>query len=418
MGPLGVGFSLHADADFLEVTRPLIEEEADYFEVAPEMLWRPGGDPLEPNDFFDLFLNLKRRSGRPFTAHGLAFSLGSDPSERCEQVRFDRWLRGLDLCHAAFDFRWFSDHLGWVFAEGLNPVFPLPLPMTAEAVERVVARLDRIAEIVPVVAFENGADAFRLGPPGLEAPFWNAITGHAGAQMLLDLHNLYTESVNLGFDPEEVLRQLDLSRVIQIHLSGGSLSDGDWMHSGRQFRLDSHDNAVPEDVWRLYESVLPHCHGLRGVVVERLNGTVHSAEDVDELRQEMGRARALLQARDLAAPRSLGPSSPLPAGGSLSGLQRHLVRHIADSDSFPNLDLRAYPELRHVDPEGYRLTTLIVRKLRFERLCLAHGDVARAFETEPAALLDLYERFAHDVPPHAVFPSDDARAWQDWRASP
>ncbi|HGY92478.1 MAG TPA: DUF692 family protein [Planctomycetes bacterium] len=418
MSLLGVGFSLHADREFLELTGPIIEEDADYFEVAPETLWRSGADDFEPNDYFDLFLGLKRRSGRPFTAHGLAFSLGSDPSESTEATRFERWLSGLASCHAAFEFEWFSDHLGWAFADGLNSVFPLPLPMTEEAVRRVAVRLDHIARIVPRVAFENGADAFRLGPPGLEASFWNGIMRHSGARMLLDLHNLYTESVNLGFDPENVLRGLDLSRVIQIHLSGGSESDPDWMLSGRRFRLDSHDNEIPEEVWCLFESVLPHCHGLRGVVVERLNGTVHSAEDVDGLRREIRRARDLLEARDLAAPRPPRPALPLPTGGGLSALQRHLIRHVPDSDSFPLLDVATFPELRHVDPEGYRLTTLIVRKLRFERLCLAHGEVARAFEAEPEALLELYGRFVRQVPPTAIFPSDDAQAWQAWRFAP
>ncbi len=418
MRPLGVGLSLHAEAEFLEWVRPIIEGEADYFEVAPEMLLRPGAHGFEPNAYFDVFAALKRRSGRPFVAHALAFSLGSDPDDPFEGPRFERWLEGLRTCHEVFQFRWFSDHLGWVFADGWNPVLPLPLPMTVQAAERVAARLMRIAAIVPRTAFENGADAFRLGPPGLEAAFWNTIMHRSRGHMLLDLHNLYTESVNLGCDPEGVLRGIDLSRVLQIHLSGGSLSDGDWMPSGRRFRLDSHDHAVPEEVWRLYESVLPHCHGLEGVVVERLDGTVRSRDDVLLLRDEIRRARALLKARRPAPARSPSPSPPLPVGDHLTRLQHHLVHRIADSDSFDRLDFGRFPELGHVDAEGYRLTTLIVRKLRFERLCSAHGGVARAFATNPRALLDSYERFVREVPPTGLFPSDDARAWQAWQSAP
>ena len=80
--------------------------------------------------------------------------------------------------------------------------------------------------------------------------------------------------------------------MIQIHLSGGSESDADWMSSGRVFRLDSHDGAVPDGVWKLFEHVLPRCRNVRGVVVERLNGTF-AAEDLPDLREEVLRAKKL-----------------------------------------------------------------------------------------------------------------------------
>mgnify|MGYP006212857781 CR=1 FL=1 len=158
---LGIGFSLHGDGEFLELTRPLIEGDADYFEVAPEALWRRSADGIEPNAYFELFAELKRRSGRPFVAHALQFSLGTDPSDPGETERLALWMEGLATCHETFEFEWFSDHLGFMYANGINRVFPLPLPMTEEAVRRVGERLRAIGEVVPVTAFENGADAFR-----------------------------------------------------------------------------------------------------------------------------------------------------------------------------------------------------------------------------------------------------------------
>ena len=110
--------------------------------------------------------------------------------------------------------------------------------------------------------------------------------------MLLDLHNVYTQCLNFKQDPVAYLEWIDLDNVIQIHLSGGSESDPAWMKSGRVFRLDSHDGPIPEAVWSLFERVLPLCHNLRGVVVERLNGTF-TADNVADLAAEVRRAKEL-----------------------------------------------------------------------------------------------------------------------------
>ena len=41
MDRLGVGWALHPDVEYLELTRGIIEREADYYEINPETLWRP-----------------------------------------------------------------------------------------------------------------------------------------------------------------------------------------------------------------------------------------------------------------------------------------------------------------------------------------------------------------------------------------
>ncbi|HEX9105235.1 MAG TPA: DUF692 family protein, partial [Polyangia bacterium] len=105
-----------------------------------------------------------------------------------------------------------------------------------------------------------------------------------------------TMATNFGFDPAEYLRRLDLSKVIEIHVSGGSESDPRWLPSGRVLRLDAHDGAVPELVWRMLEAVAPRCPNLRGVTLERMEGTVEDA-DVPLLAAELARLRAIVQRR-------------------------------------------------------------------------------------------------------------------------
>jgi uncharacterized protein (UPF0276 family) len=147
--------------------------------------------------------------------------------------------------------------------------------------------------VVPEVGFENNADYFCLGDPADWPGFINRLCRESECGLLLDLHNLYTQCLNLEQDPVETLDRLNPDAVLEIHLSGGSESDPEWVPSGRRFRLDSHDSAIPEAVWKLYERAFPRCRNLRGVVVERLNGTFQEAE-VPGLRDELRRAKDLV----------------------------------------------------------------------------------------------------------------------------
>jgi uncharacterized protein (UPF0276 family) len=290
---LGVGFALHADLEYLELTRGIVERDADYFEVNPETLWRRRADGgLESNDYHALFIKFLDASRKPFVAHGLEFSLGTPLDEEGEPARVAQWLQRLREDHAAFEFAWMSEHLGWTTARGLQATLPLPLPHHPEAVAAVAARMKLLKSVVPTALFENWATTFVLDEASREPEFFNAIARAADCGFLLDLHNAWTQSVNHGFDAWDYVARMDLDRVVQIHVSGGSMSDPALLASRRSMRLDSHDGPVPEEVWRLLERILPRCPNVRGIVVERLNGTFN-AGDVPGLAGEVKRAKEL-----------------------------------------------------------------------------------------------------------------------------
>lgn len=278
--------ALHPDLEYLELARELVEEEADYFEINPETLWRVERGCLVRNDFHTLFRDIREHSGKPFAAHGLGFSVGT------HGARTEAWLDRLRDDHAAFRFAWLTQHLGWTEFDGLQATLPLPLPFTEEAIRTVADRMRLLQSVVPIVGLENTADYFVLGDPAVWPDFVNALCRAAGCALLLDLHNLNTQCINLKTDPAETLDRLDLDAVLQIHLSGGSESEAAWLPSRRVFRLDSHDGPVPEPVWSLFERALPRCRRLRGVVVERLNGTF-GADGVPALRAELRRAKEI-----------------------------------------------------------------------------------------------------------------------------
>jgi uncharacterized protein (UPF0276 family) len=290
----GVGFTLQPEDAFLDLLGEVLRNEADYYEVAPETLWRSSRDGvLQPNGFHARFLRLREETGRPFVAHGVGFSVGTGSAR--DQSRRRTWLRQLRLDQRQFQFLWYTDHLGATALAGEAVTLPLPLPMTADAAQIVRRRLRALQSVVPEVGVENNVAYFLLGDALEEPGFLAACTRAPGTHLLLDLHNLYTMSVNFGFDSEAYLARLDLPRVIELHLSGGTMSDGQWLQSGRVFRLDSHAAAVPDEVWRLFERTLPRCTNLRGVTLERMEGTV-TTEDVPVIREELRRIRRTLGA--------------------------------------------------------------------------------------------------------------------------
>jgi len=289
-----VGFTLQPEAAFLDRLAPLLGR-VDYFEVAPETTWfaQPGA-PLIPNGFATRFLDLGLQHGSYFVAHGVGWSMSSnDPSD---EPRRNRWLERLALDQAQFEYRWYTDHLGATTLAGEAVTLPLPMPMTSAVAKTVATNLERLQQITPHVGVENTAQTFMLGDPLAEPAFLDRALAGRGHHLLLDLHNLVVTAANVGFEVEAWLDALDLSRVIEIHIAGGDESDPDWLPSRRVFRLDSHASAVPEPVWQLLEDIAPRCPNLRGITLERMEGTVGPA-DVAQLDGELSRlvdiARAL-----------------------------------------------------------------------------------------------------------------------------
>jgi hypothetical protein len=266
--------------------RRVLEEEADFLEVGPETLWAAG---CAPGPRWDGFLDLVRRSGLPVVGHGVDFSLGSPP----EGPRAEAWLAAIRRDHEALSFEWYGEHLGFTQHDGAVASLPLPLPPTDEAVRAVAASVARLREIVPLVVVENQVSYFALGDAAREPEFLNAVCETAGCGLLLDLHNAVVQCANLGLDASRWLDALDLRHVVEIHVSGGSVSDPAWLPSGRTLRLDSHDGPVPEDVWTRLAWTLPRCPNLRGVVLERLDGTLRE-EDVPAHEADVRRLRAML----------------------------------------------------------------------------------------------------------------------------
>lgn len=281
-----LGIALQPEPQFWRHCRALIEDRAELFEITPETLWGDRGTPLPAHASLAAFVT---RAGRPVCGHGTLGSLGAavPPARRGD------WLAALRRDRGVFGWQWFSEHLGFADADGSFTAWPLPLPPTDEAVATVAATLRDLRAASDVVAFENNADLFCLGEPLAQPEFFARIAAAADAHLLLDLHNAYAFCRDNDADLDAWLAHIPWSRVLEIHLSGGSDSDPGLLPSGRSLRLDSHDGPVPEPVWRAFAGALPRATALRAVVLEWFPAAMDEAAG-RQFAADFARARSML----------------------------------------------------------------------------------------------------------------------------
>jgi hypothetical protein len=220
------------------------------------------------------------RSAVPVLLHGIGLSLGSAEGLDAERVRHVARLA------EAVEPPWFSEHIAFTRAGGLEIGHLVPLPFTREAVAAVAANATALRAALPglPLLLENIAYSFALpGAEMSEAEFVRAVLEEADAGLLLDLENVHANARNHGYDPVEYLESLPLERAVEVHLAGGVLRDGEY--------ADTHTRPVPEESWALLEWLAPRA-AVRAVIIERDD----DLPPFPELLAEVRRAQAILDA--------------------------------------------------------------------------------------------------------------------------
>ena len=72
----------------------------------------------------------------------------------------------------------------------------------------------------------------------------------------------------------------------------------------------------------------------------------------------------------------------------------------------------AHPELAKwldgIDPDGLRLTAVLHKKLRFERILRGDRELQEQFATDPQRFAIAFRDYLNRVPPTCVFPQEEA----------
>ena len=218
---------------------------------------------------------------RPVTLHGVTAGLAS--ALPVEQARLDAMARLVQYCRPEF----WSEHLAFVRA-GEVEIGHLAAPVrNRQTLEGTLRNLDRATKTVgSMPALENVATL--IDPPGSEMneADWLAalLEAEARLELLLDLHNVYANSINFGFDPFAFLASIPLERVRAIHIAGGKLLEPDPTDPQlKEHLLDDHLHPVPDPVYDLLAEVAAGSSQSLTVILERDGEYPPTAELLAEL---------------------------------------------------------------------------------------------------------------------------------------
>ena len=223
-----------------------LDAAVDFMEVAPENWIGIGGR------FGRQFRGFAERF--PFVCHGLSLSLGS-PAPLDTDL-----LRNIRAFLDEFDVRCYTEHLSYCSDHG-HLYDLMPIPFTPEAVEYVAGRIRRTQDVLERrIAVEHISYYAAPGQEMSELEFIKAVIDRADCELLLDVNNIYVNSVNFGYDPEAFLDGLPGERAVYIHIAGhstfharGTPSRTPAEGSAEDLRIDTHGADVIEPVWALLE---------------------------------------------------------------------------------------------------------------------------------------------------------------------
>jgi uncharacterized protein (UPF0276 family) len=207
-------------------------QSVDFWEVAPENWIGVGGR------YGHQFRQLTERF--PFICHGLSLSIGGpSPLDEAFLHKLKRFLKDHHI-------RYYSEHLSYCSDDG-HLYDLLPIPFTEEAVFYVASRIRRVQEILEQrIAIENVSYYAAPGKQLEEADFINAVLQEADCDLLLDVNNIYVNSINHDYDAEAFLLRLPAERIRYLHVAGHYQEAADLI-------VDTHGADVIDPVWQLLD---------------------------------------------------------------------------------------------------------------------------------------------------------------------
>jgi len=232
---------------FISPFADLDHRPVDFMEVAPENWIDVGGK------FGRRFREITETM--PMVCHGLSLDLGG--TAPLDEAFLHKVRHFLDT----YNIRCYSEHLSYCADEG-HLYDLMPIPFTGDAVKYVAERILRVQDIIGRrMAIENVSYYAAPGQEIDEIEFINAVLQEADCDLLLDINNIYVNSINHRYDAVEFLRALPGERIAYAHIAGHYVEAED-------LRVDTHGANVIDPVWDLLDKAYDY-FGVFPTLLER-----------------------------------------------------------------------------------------------------------------------------------------------------
>lgn len=224
-----------------------VPEQVSFWEVAPENWIGVGGA-------MGRWLRQFTEQNQLIT-HGLSLNLGGPaPLDETFLKRLREFihLHQVTVC---------SEHLSYCADDG-HLYDLMPIPFTEQAIHHVAERIRRTQDILGMrIAIENVSYYAAPGKEMEEIDFINAVLQEADCDLLLDVNNIYVNSVNHGYDASEFMKALPAERISYFHIAGHYNEADDLI-------VDTHGADVIDPVWQLLDEAYAH-FGVVPTLLER-----------------------------------------------------------------------------------------------------------------------------------------------------
>jgi uncharacterized protein (UPF0276 family) len=260
----GIGLRACHYREFLDSNPP-----AAWLEVHSENYFGAGG--------YDLHVLEHVRARYPLSLHGVGLSIGS--ADGLREAHLAKLKRLVDRIEPAL----VSEHLCWgaIGPRHFNDL--LPLPYTSAALEQLVAGVTQVQDTLRRrILVENVSSYLEFSDSEMsEFSFLAELARRSGCGILLDVNNMYVNSINHGFDAGRALLEIPVDLVGEIHLAG---------HSPREdLLIDDHGSRIAAPVWALYAAA---CQ--RFVAVPALIEWDTAVPELDVLLDEASKAERIM----------------------------------------------------------------------------------------------------------------------------
>ncbi len=227
----GAGLGLrrgHMMEELLEVNPAQVQ----FMEVAPEnwigMGGRLGKRFREYTERYD------------FVTHGLSLSIGGPtPLDLALVKDIKTFMQQHNILK-------YTEHLTYCSDQG-HLYDLMPIPFTTEAVHYVADRIKQVQDILGQrIAMENASCYATPGKEMEEIDFLKAVLEEADCELLLDVNNIYVNSVNHKYDPITFLQSLPKERITYCHIAGH-------YNEAEDLIVDTHGADVIDPVWAILD---------------------------------------------------------------------------------------------------------------------------------------------------------------------
>lgn len=219
----------------------------DFWEVAPENWMTLGGKYSKQLSKFT--------KNHTLYCHGLSLSIGStDPLDEAFIIKVKEFIERHHV-------KEYSEHLSYCSHQG-HLYDLLPIPFTEEAMQHTIDRIKRVQDLLQRrLVLENASYYCAPDQAMSELDFTLGVIDGADCELLLDVNNVYVNSINHCYDPLEFIKAIPTKKIRYLHVAGHFQEEPDLL-------VDTHGAPVCNEVWSLLENVY-RIHGVMPTLLER-----------------------------------------------------------------------------------------------------------------------------------------------------